>query len=427
MSNKKATLNIDGKEPIDIKIFKPVLGNSCISAIDIAKSGYFILDEGYTATASCESKITYIDGLKGILLHGGYPIEQLASNSEYLEVCYLLLNGELPNAQQYQEYKDNIKKYNHLNNNIANFYSGFSRDAHPMSMLSAVVAALSSFYNDTLDIHSSENRDITINRIVAKMPILVAMTYKYSIGEAFIQPDTNSSFAHNFLNMMFSKQGENLDLNPVIVKAMDTILTLHADHEQNASTSTVRMSGSTGCSPYVAISTGISALWGPLHGGANEAVIRMLSEIGTIDNVDSAVTRAKDKNDSFRLMGFGHRVYKNFDPRSKVIKAVCDSLLAELKIDDPLLDIAKKLEAIALKDSYFIERNLYPNVDFYSGIVLRAIGIPLPMFTTIFALGRTIGWLAHWKEMQENKNKLCRPRQLYTGFGKRDYIDLSNR
>ena len=428
MSNRKATISIEGDNtPIELDVLSPVLGQDVIDIGKLGGSGYFTIDQGFTSTASCDSAITFIDGDKGQLLHRGFPIEQLAEHSNYLEVCYLLINGELPNKAQSDEFNDLILRHSMVQQSITDFFKGFHYDAHPMSMLCAAVAAMSSFYHDSLDINNPQHRLITTHRLIAKMPTLVAMCYKYSIGQPFMTPRNDLSYSENFLRMMFGTPCEEYQVDPDIASAMDVIFTLHADHEQNASTSTVRLAGSTGANPFACISAGICALWGPAHGGANEAVIHMLNEIGTVENVDSAVKRAKDKDDPFRLMGFGHRVYKNFDPRAKVMKSNCDKVLSQLNVDDPLLEIAKRLEAIALEDPYFVERKLYPNVDFYSGIILRAIGIPLNMFTAIFALGRTSGWLAHWGEMIGQNSKIGRPRQRYTGYAERDYVAMNKR
>ncbi len=427
MTDRKATLHIEGDNPIELNVLSPILGQDVIDIGKLGDYGYFTIDQGFTSTASCESAITFIDGDKGQLLHRGYPIEQLAKDSNYLEVCYLLINGELPNKAQSEEFNEKIIRHTMVQQSLLDFFKGFYYDAHPMSMLCAVVAGMSSFYHDSLDINNPEHRTITTYRLISKMPTLVAMCYKYSIGHPFISPRNDLNYAENFLRMMFGTPAEEYIINPDVARAMDVIFTLHADHEQNASTSTVRLAGSTGANPYACISAGICALWGPAHGGANEAVIHMLKEIGSIDNVNSAVKRAKDKNDPFRLMGFGHRVYKNFDPRAKVMKENCDKVLSQLNVEDPLLEIAKRLETIALEDPYFVERKLYPNVDFYSGIILRAIGIPLNMFTAIFALGRTSGWLAHWGEMIGQESKIGRPRQRYMGHAQRDYAPMSSR
>lgn len=428
MTDRKARLSIDGSdEVIEFNVHSGTIGPDVIDVGPLTSKGYFTLDSGFTSTASCESKITYIDGGKGILLHRGYPIEQLAENSDYLEVSYLLLNGELPNAQQKEEFVSIVNNHTMVNEWVRDFYNGFRYDAHPMAMLCGVVGALSSFYHDSLDIHDPEHRQITTMRLISKMPTLAAMAYKHSIGQPAMYPRNDLDYSSNFLYMMYGTPCEEYVVNPVVARAMDKIFILHADHEQNASTSTVRLAGSTGANPFACIAAGVAALWGPSHGGANEAVIAMLEEIGDVSNVDTAVKRAKDKDDPFRLMGFGHRVYKNFDPRAKVMKETCDEVLNALGVTDPLLEIAKRLEEIALEDEYFVEKKLYPNVDFYSGIILRAIGIPLNMFTVIFALGRTAGWLAHWHEMIGENSKIGRPRQLYTGYAERDFTALNER
>jgi len=428
MSNRKAKLTIDGHdEVIELDVLSGTIGPDVVDVSPLTSKGFFTLDPGFTSTASCESKITYIDGGKGVLLHRGYPIEQLAEHSDYLEVAYLLLNGELPNETQKDELLDIVGRHTMVNEWVKDFYNGFRYDAHPMAMLCGVVGGLSSFYHDSLDINDPEHRQITTMRLISKMPTLAAMAYKHSIGQPAMYPRNDLDYTSNFLYMMYGTPCEEYEVNPVIARAMDKIFILHADHEQNASTSTVRLAGSTGANPFACIASGVAALWGPSHGGANEAVIHMLEEIGDVSNVDQAVTRAKDKNDPFRLMGFGHRVYKNFDPRATVMKETCDEVLAALGINDPLLEIAKRLEEIALEDPYFIEKKLYPNVDFYSGIILKAIGIPLDMFTVIFALGRTSGWLAHWHEMIGDSSRIGRPRQLYTGYDKRDFTPLNQR
>lgn len=428
MTDRKARLSIDGHdEVIEFDVHSGTLGPDCIDVSSLTSKGFFTLDPGFTSTASCESKITFIDGKNGVLLHRGYPIEQLANQSDYLELSYLLLNGELPNAEEKAEFDNTVSRHTMVNEWIRDFFNGFRYDAHPMAMLCGVVGGLSSFYHDSLDIHDPEHRRITTMRLISKMPTMAAMAYKHSIGQPVMYPRNDLDYASNFLYMMYGTPCENYEVNPIVAKAMDKIFMLHADHEQNASTSTVRLAGSTGANPFACIASGVAALWGPSHGGANEAVLHMLNEIGTVDNVDKAVARAKDKNDPFRLMGFGHRVYKNFDPRAKVMKETCDEVLSELGINDPLLAVAKRLEEIALEDEYFIEKKLYPNVDFYSGIILKAIGIPLNMFTVIFALGRTSGWLAHWHEMIGDKSRIGRPRQLYTGAAKRDYKSFSER
>jgi citrate synthase len=374
------------------------------------------------ATASCESEITFIDGAKGILLHRGYPIDQLANNADYLEVCYILLHGDKPSADEYTEFVALIKNHTMVHDQLMHFFKGFRRDAHPMAILCGVVGALSSFYHDSLDVNDPEHRDISAIRLISKMPTLAAMSYKYSVGQPFVYPKNELSYSENFLNMMFSVPAEDYKISPTIARAMDRIFTLHADHEQNASTSTVRLAGSSGANPVAGSAAGIASLGGPAHGGANEACLTMLEEIGSVDRIEEFVAKAKDKADPFRLMGFGHRVYKNHDPRATVMRATCHEVLTELNIDDPLLDVAMELERIALSDPYFIEKKLYPNVDFYSGIVMRAMGIPTSMFTVIFALSRTVGWISHWKEMlSQPGHKIGRPRQLYTGASARDF------
>ncbi|WP_320837449.1 citrate synthase [Zhongshania sp.] len=427
MSDKKASLSIDGKT-LDLKVHSGTIGPDVIEVSALTGNGYFTYDPGFVSTAACESKITYIDGDKGILLHGGYPIEQLAEQSDYLETCFLLLYGELPNADQKEAFFNKVRMHTMVNDQMSTFFKGFRRDAHPMAIMCGVVGALSAFYHDSLDITDEKHREISAIRLIAKMPTLAAMTYKYTIGQPFMYPQNHLSYSENFLHMMFGNPCEPSNVNPVLAKAMDKIFLLHADHEQNASTSTVRLAGSTGANPFACISAGIAALWGPSHGGANEAVLDMLNEIGDASRIDEFVARAKDKDDPFRLMGFGHRVYKNFDPRAKVMKLAADEVLAELGLEnDPLLKIAKRLEQIALEDEYFIERKLYPNVDFYSGIILKAIGIPTSMFTVIFALGRTPGWVAHWNEMISGSYRIGRPRQLYTGPAQRDFVSLEKR
>ncbi|MFP5429519.1 MAG: citrate synthase [Gammaproteobacteria bacterium] len=426
MSGKKVTLTIDDKS-IDLPVTSGTIGPDVIDVKDVLSQGYFTYDPGFMATAACESKITFIDGDKGVLLHRGYPIEQLAEKSDYLETCYLLLNGELPNAAQKADFVSRVTNHTMVHEQLQFFYRGFRRDAHPMAVMCGVVGALSAFYHDNLDINNPEHRRIAAIRLIAKMPTIAAMSYKYNAGQPFVYPRNDLSYAENFLHMMFATPCADYEVNPVLAKAMDRIFILHADHEQNASTSTVRLTGSTGANPYACIAAGIAALWGPSHGGANEAVLKMLDEIGDVSNLDDFIRRVKDKNDSTKLMGFGHRVYKNFDPRAKVMKQTCDEVLTALGINDPQLELAMKLEEIALKDDYFVSRRLYPNVDFYSGIILKAIGIPTSMFTVIFALGRTPGWIAHWLEMHSAPYKIGRPRQLYTGHTQRDYTDLSKR
>lgn len=427
-SEQQCILNINNKQ-IELPILHGTLGQDVIDVSALTSHDVFTFDPGFTATASCESKITFIDGEKGILLHRGYPIEQLAKSSDYLELCYLLLNGELPNKEQKKEFDNKVTNHTLLHEQIIKFFTGFRRDAHPMAIAVGIVGALSAFYHDSLDIYDKDHRELAAFRLIAKMPTIAAMSYKYSIGQPFIYPVNKLSYAENFLHMMFSTPCEEFAFPPALIKAMDRIFMLHADHEQNASTSTVRLAGSSGANPFACMAAGIAALWGPAHGGANEAVINMLTEIEKPENISKFIKKAKDKNDPFRLMGFGHRVYKNFDPRATVMRESCDEVLASIgHADEPLFKIAKELEKIALEDEYFIKRKLYPNVDFYSGIILKAIGIPTNMFTVIFALARTVGWIAHWNEMLSTTNlKISRPRQLYTGYTQRDYVDISNR
>ena len=423
MADKKARLTVDGlDEVIELPVYSGTEGPDVIDVRPLTGQGLFTYDPGFVSTAACESKITYIDGGQGVLLHGGYPIEQLAENSDYLETCFLLLNGELPTPEQKELFVNTIKRHTMVHQQMTHFFNGFRRDAHPMAIMVAVVGALSAFYHDSLDIDNAHHREVCAYRLIAKMPTIAAMCYKYSIGQPFQYPRNDLDYADNFLHMMFGTPCETYVPNPILAKAMDRIFLLHADHEQNASTSTVRLAGSSGANPFACIASGIAALWGPAHGGANEAVLTMLEEIGDEANIPEFIQRAKDPEDNFRLMGFGHRVYRNFDPRAKVMKQTCDEVLAELGIEnDPLLKIAKRLEQIALEDDYFVQRKLYPNVDFYSGIILKAIGIPTNMFTVIFALSRTIGWISHWSEFHSSPNKIGRPRQLYTGPSKRDY------
>ncbi|MEQ9488370.1 MAG: citrate synthase [Alphaproteobacteria bacterium] len=393
-----------------------------------AESGCFTFDPGFTSTASCESDITFIDGDKGILLHRGYSIEDLAENCNFLEVCYLLMHGELPNKDEYTQYDRTITYHSMVHEQLLNFYRGFRRDAHPMAVMVGVVGALSAFYHDSTDVNDPEQRMIASHRLVAKMPTIAAMAYKYSVGQPFIYPRNDMSYAENFLHMTFAVPAEEYHVSPAVARAMERIFILHADHEQNASTSTVRVAGSSGANPFACISAGISCLWGPAHGGANEAVLSMLEEIGHKDNIPEYLAKAKDKNDPFRLMGFGHRVYKNMDPRAGVLKKSCDEVLDELGVSDPLLELARELERIALEDDYFRERKLFPNVDFYSGIILKAIGFPTSMFTVLFSLARTVGWVAQWNEMiSDPKQKIGRPRQLYTGYDQRPFVPFDKR
>lgn len=427
MADRKAKLIVDDKT-IELNILSGTLGPDVIDIGPLLKDGYFTYDVGFNSTAACESKITYIDGDKGILLYRGYPIEQLARHSNFIEVCYLLLNGELPNKEEYNAFSQSITHHTMVHEQIRNFFNGFRRDAHPMAIMVGVVGALSAFYHDTLDINNPEHRAISALRLIAKMPTIAAMCYKYSIGQPFMPPQNKLSYAENFLHMMFGTPCEDTAPNPVLARALDRIFILHADHEQNASTSTVRLAGSTGANPFACISAGIGALWGPAHGGANEAVLNMLHEIGDISRINKFISRAKDPNDNFRLMGFGHRVYKNYDPRAKVMRETCHEVLEAVGAHhDPLFKLAMELERIALEDDYFIQKKLYPNVDFYSGITLSAIGIPANMFTVIFALARTVGWVAQWNEMISNPYRLGRPRQLYRGEKERDYVDINKR
>lgn len=423
MADKKAQLSIDGlDETLELPIYEGTIGPDVIDVRSLVAKGKFTYDPGFVSTASCESKITYIDGGKGILLHRGYPIEQLAAKSDFLETSYLLLHGELPNAEEKAKFVDTIGKHTMVNEQLVSFFKGFRRDAHPMAVMCGVVGALSAFYHDSLDINDAKHREIAAHRLIAKMPTIAAMVYKYNIGQPFMYPKNDLSYSANFLHMMFNTPAEEKPISPVLENAMDKIFLLHADHEQNASTSTVRMAGSTGANPFACIAAGIAALWGPAHGGANEAVLKMLDEIGDETRIDEFLAKAKDKNDPFRLMGFGHRVYKSYDPRAVEMKKCCDEVLAELGLeDDPQLKMAMKLEKIALEDEYFKSRGLYPNVDFYSGIILKAIGIPTELFTVIFATGRTPGWIAHWNEMIGGDYRIARPRQLYTGPAQRDY------
>ncbi|GAB3041410.1 citrate synthase [Acinetobacter apis] len=417
-TGKTAILKLNGQD-IELPIYSGTLGPDVIDVKDILASGHFTFDPGFMATASCESKITYIDGNAGILLHRGYPIDQLATKTDYLETCYLLLNGELPTAEQKKDFDHKVRSHTMVHDQVSRFFNGFRRDAHPMAIMVGVVGALSAFYHNNLDLDDVNHREITAIRLIAKVPTLAAWSYKYTVGQPFIYPRNDLDYAENFLHMMFATPADrDYQVNPILAKAMDRIFTLHADHEQNASTSTVRLAGSTGANPYACISAGIAALWGPAHGGANEAVLKMLDEIGSIENVAPFMEKVKTKE--VKLMGFGHRVYKNFDPRAKVMKETCDEVLQALGINDPQLELAMELEKIALSDEYFIKRNLYPNVDFYSGIILKAIGIPVSMFTVIFALARTVGWISHWLEMQSSPHKIGRPRQLYTGEKARD-------
>ncbi len=428
-TQRTATLTVDGKT-VEFPVMKGTHGNDVIDIRSLgAKTGLFTYDSGFLSTASCQSKITYIDGDKGELLYRGYPIEQLAEKCSFLEVAYLLKNGELPNTDQKVSFEKTIKNHTMIHEQLVKFYQGFRRDAHPMAVLVGVVGALSAFYPEATDFGDAEHRAISFNRLVAKLPTIAAMAYKYNMGQPFMYPRNDLDYTANFMYMMFGTPCEEYKPNPVLVRALDIIFTLHADHEQNASTSTVRLAGSSGANPFACISAGIACLWGPAHGGANEACLQMLEEIGDVSRVGEYIKRAKDKNDSFKLMGFGHRVYKNFDPRAKLMGKVCNDVLTELGLEnDRLFKLAKTLEKIALEDEYFIEKKLYPNVDFYSGIVQRALGIPTSMFTCIFALARTVGWMTQWEEMlTDPEYKIGRPRQLYIGAAKRNVPSIDQR
>ena len=430
-SDTKATLSFsDGSPSIDFPIYKGSIGPD---VVDIRKlygaTGKFTYDPGFMSTAACNSSITYIDGDKGELLYRGYPIEQLAVNCDFLETCYLLLNGELPNAKQKDVFVDTVTHPTRVHEQMQFFFRGFRRDAHPMSVLVGTVGALASFYHDSLDINDPHHRDVSAIRLIAKMPTLVAMAYKYSIGQPFIYPRNDLSYSANFMRMMFATPAEDYKINDVLVRALDRILILHADHEQNASTSTVRLAGSSGANPFACIAAGIACLWGPAHGGANEAALNMLKEIGTVDKIGEFVKQVKDKNSGVKLMGFGHRVYKNYDPRAKLMRETCYEVLNELGLEnDPLFKLAMALEKVALEDEYFVSRKLYPNVDFYSGIVQSALGIPVSLFTGIFAMARTVGWIAQWNEMiSDPEQKIGRPRQLFVGAPKRDVAPIAKR
>ncbi len=428
-SNGKAVLTYGNGQSVDLPIYSGSIGPDVIDIRSLGQTGMFTYDPGFLATASCQSAVTYIDGDAGLLYYRGYPIEQLAEHSDFMEVCYLLLNGDLPNRSQREAFELNIRRHTMVHDQLTNFFKGFRRDAHPMAVMVGVVGALSAFYHDALNITNAEHRAISATRLLAKVPTIAAMCYRYNTGLPFMYPRNDLSYAANFLYMMFATPCENYVPNPVLVRAFDRILTLHADHEQNASTSTVRLAGSSGANPFACIAAGIAALWGPAHGGANEAVLKQLGEIGDVSQVGKYIARAKDKNDSFRLMGFGHRVYKNMDPRAGVMRSTCHEVLNELGLhDDPMFKLALELERIALEDDYFISKRLYPNVDFYSGIVLRALGIPVSMFTAVFALGRTVGWITQWNEMiSDPEQKIGRPRQLYVGQTKRDWISVERR
>ena len=428
-TGKTATLTVDG-ESIDLPIYDASVGPSVIDVRALYKhTGNFTYDPGFTSTAACDSTITYIDGDIGKLLYRGYPIDQLAEDSHFLEVCYLLLYGELPDKAKLADFESRVTNHTMLHEQMTNFYRGFRRDAHPMAIVTGVVGALSAFYHDSTDIRDPMQREIASIRMVAKMPTIAAWAYKYSIGQPFVYPRNDLGYAANFMHMCFSVPTENYEVNPIMAEAMDRIFTLHADHEQNASTSTVRLAGSSNANPFACIAAGVACLWGPAHGGANEAALNMLKEIGDVSRIPEFIARAKDKDDPFRLMGFGHRVYKSYDPRAKVMQQTAKEVLELVGVEnDPILKVAQELEKIALEDEYFVKRNLYPNVDFYSGIVLSAMGFPTSMFTAIFALARTVGWIAQWKEMIEDPDqRIGRPRQLYTGAAERNYVSVDKR
>ncbi|TPW31225.1 citrate synthase [Pararhizobium mangrovi] len=429
MANDNAKLTVEGTD-IELPTRAGTLGPHVFDINQLYKqTGAFTFDPGYTSTASCESKITFIDGDEGMLLHRGYPIDELADNGDFLEVCYLLLYGELPTKAEKADFDYRVTNHTMVHEQMNRFFTGFRRDAHPMAVMCGVVGAMSAFYHDSTDITDPRQRMIASLRMIAKMPTIAAMAYKYHIGQPFVYPKNDLDYASNFLRMCFSVPCEAYEVNTVLARAMDKIFILHADHEQNASTSTVRLAGSSGANPFACIAAGIACLWGPAHGGANEAALNMLAEIGTVDRIPEFIDRAKDKNDPFRLMGFGHRVYKNYDPRAKIMQKTCHEVLKEVgNEDDELLNVALELEKIALTDEYFIEKKLYPNVDFYSGITLKALGFPQEMFTVLFAVARTVGWIAQWKEMIEDPNqRIGRPRQLYTGAEKREFVPIDRR
>ena len=431
MSEKLATLSFsDGTPSVDFPVFSGTVGPDVVDVRALyAKTGKFTYDPGFMSTASCRSNITYIDGDKGVLLYRGYPIDQLAENSDFLEVAYLILNGELPTPAQKREFDVTVTRHTMVHEQLSRFFTGFRRDAHPMAVLVGVVGALSAFYHDALNINDARDREISAFRLIAKLPTITAMTYKYNMGQPFMYPKNSLSYVENFLYMMFGTPCEEWKPNPVLTRAVERILILHADHEQNASTSTVRLAGSTGANPFACIAAGIASLWGPAHGGANEAVLKMLDEIGDAKNIPAFIKRVKDKDGHAMLMGFGHRVYKNYDPRAKIIQKTCHEVLEELDLkDDKLFKLAMALEKVALEDDYFIQRKLYPNVDFYSGIVYKALGIPVSMFTAIFALARTTGWIAQWKELiADPEQKIGRPRQLFVGSTRRDFVPMQKR
>lgn len=432
MTNKptKATITFDnGAAPIELPILSGSLGNDVIDIRNLSKNGIFTYDPGFMSTAACNSSITFIDGEKGLLYYRGYPIEQLAEHCDFMEVSHLLINGELPDATQKQEFTRTINSHTMLHDQLSNIFRGFRRDAHPMAVMVGVVGSMSAFYHTKGDIHDAQSREITAHQLLAKVPTIAAWSYKYNIGQPFMYPLNHLNYAENFMHMMFATPCEKYEPNPVLSKAFDRILVLHADHEQNASTSTVRLAGSSGANPFACVAAGIASLWGPAHGGANEATLKMLEEIGDVSRIGEFIKRAKDKNDTFRLMGFGHRIYRNMDPRAAIMRSTCHEVLDELGLhNDPMFKLAMELEKIALEDEYFVSRKLYPNVDFYSGIVMRAMGIPNSMFTAIFALARTAGWIAQWSELNSDpEHKIGRPRQLYTGESRRDFVPIDKR
>ena len=431
MSDKTFTItDNESGQSTELERYSGTLGPDVIDVRSLyGQQGKFTFDPGFASTAACESSITFIDGEKGILLYRGYPVEQLAAKSSFIEVCYLLLYGELPTGTQLDQFEENIRTHTMINETMLRLFNGFHHDAHPMAMVSGVVGSMSAFYHETMDIQNPRHREIFSHRIIAKLPTIAAAAYKHTLGQPFMYPRNYFDYSSNLLNMFFSVPAEDYEIDPVAAEAIDLLLILHADHEQNCSTSTVRLAGSSGANPYSAIAAGISALWGPAHGGANEAVLSMLERIGSVKNIDQYVAKAKDKDDPFRLMGFGHRVYKNFDPRATIIREMCHKVLKKLgHDDDPLFELALALEEVALKDEYFVEKKLYPNVDFYSGIIYRALGIDPSMFTVMFAIGRTVGWVSHWQEMiTDPAHRIGRPRQLYVGPTNRDYIDIAQR
>ena len=430
MSKTMNFTNPESGETAELPMIEGTLGPAGVDVRSVyAKQGIFTYDPSFSSTCSCDSGITYIDGDKGVLLYRGYPVDQLANNSSFIEVAYLLLNGELPNSAELDEFDTAIRRHTMLNESITKMFQSFRYDAHPMAMLTGVVASLSGFYHDTTDIYNPEHRKIFARRMIAKIPTIAAAAYKRYVGQPVVYPKNDLDYGSNLLRMLFAVPAEEYEVDPIAAKALDVLFILHADHEQNASTSTVRMAGSTGCNPYAAISSGIAALWGPAHGGANEAVLRMLDQVGDVSQIPKFIEKAKDKEDPFRLMGFGHRVYKNFDPRANIIREYCHQVLENMNMqDNPLFELALKLEEVALNDDYFKEKKLYPNVDFYSGIIYKALGIPVNMFTPMFAIARTVGWCAHWMEMISDPGmRIARPRQIYVGADKRDYVDMGNR